>query len=68
MCINPKYRKSGVGSRLVNTFKEWCKNENVKSIVVTASSKNSNAISFYKKNLFNEYNTTLKYIVEEEEQ
>jgi len=66
MCINSDYRKLGVGSQLFNTFKEWCKSENVKSIVVTASSQNINAINFYRKNLFDEYNTTLKYIVEEE--
>jgi ribosomal protein S18 acetylase RimI-like enzyme len=60
MCIDMEYRKLGVGTKLVDAFKEWCRSENIKSIIVVASKDNENAVNFYKKNLFEEYNIALK--------
>lgn len=60
MCINHKYRRLGIGKMLISKFKEECIKNNVKKIVVTASSKNKNAIDFYKLNGFEDYNTTFK--------
>lgn len=60
MYIDINYRNLGIGNKLVNEFKNWCVNKNVKSIIVVASKQNEKAINFYKNNLFEEYNITLK--------
>ena len=61
MCVNEEYRRYGVGTLLINEFKKYCKESNIQNIKVTASAKNSNAIHFYIKNGFKDYNITLKY-------
>ena len=60
MCILDKYRKFGIGTKLINEFKKICNNNGIQEIKVTASYKNINAIEFYKKNGFNEFELTLK--------
>ena len=50
----------GIGSKLVNSFLTWCKDQNAKRIMVTASVGNLNTINFYKKNGFQEINVTLR--------
>lgn len=60
MCILDQYRKLGIGSKLFNKFKEICIENNIKELKVVASYKNKNAISFYKKNGFEEADITLK--------
>ena len=60
MCILDKYRKIGIGTKLINEFKKICNNNGIQEIKVTASYKNINAIKFYKKNGFNESELTLK--------
>lgn len=60
MFIEEKSRKLGIGKMLINKFKKECVNRKIKSIVVTASSKNIKAIKFYQKNGFEDYNTTLQ--------
>lgn len=60
MIVEEKYRKEGLGTRLINKFKEYCLELGIQELKVTASSKNSNAINFYKKNGFENFETTLK--------
>lgn len=60
MFVLEKYRKYGIGSKLINKFKEYCLQNKIEEIKVTASVKNKNAIDFYKKNGFNEFEITLK--------
>ncbi len=60
MFILEDYRKYGIGSKLVNEFKIYCKQNKIDSIKVTASSKNKNAIAFYNKNSFEEWDITLR--------
>ncbi len=60
MIIEEKYRKEGLGTRLIDKFKEYCLNLGIQELKVTASSKNINAINFYKKNGFENFETTLK--------
>ena len=60
MFILEDYRKYGIGSKLMNEFKKYCIQNNIEELKVTASAKNSNAINFYKKNGFNEFEITLK--------
>lgn len=54
------YRKYGIGTKLVNEFKKYCLENGMDEIKVTASSKNSNAINFYKKNGFDDFEVTFK--------
>ena len=60
MYIIDKYRKLGIGTKLINSFIDWCHNNNSKRIIVTASFDNINTINFYKKNGFNNLNITLR--------
>lgn len=61
MCIDDKYRRFGIGTLLMNEFKQYCREKNIENIKVTASAKNNRAIQFYMKNGFEDYNITLKY-------
>ena len=60
--MNPKqeYKK------LINSFKDYCKERNINNLIVTASSKNINAINFYKNNGFNDFNLTLTMNIKED--
>lgn len=60
MFIMEDYRRTGLGTMLINEFKKYCSDKGIQEIKVTASAKNSNAISFYKKNGFEDFETTLK--------
>lgn len=59
MFVKDSCRGYGVGKALVNKFKMYCKNKGIDNLIVTASAKNSNAINFYKKNGFEDFNITL---------
>lgn len=63
MCIDDEYRRFGIGTMLINSFKEYCKEKEIQNIKVTASAKKSRAIEFYTRNGFEEYNVTLKFKV-----
>jgi len=63
MCICDEYRKIGIGTLLIDEFKNYCQEKNIQNIRVTASSKNVNAIQFYIKNGFEDYNVTLRFKV-----
>lgn len=60
MFVLEEYRKYGIGSNLFEEFKKHCRDKKIEELKVTASSKNENAINFYKKNGFKEFETTLK--------
>lgn len=59
MFIKEDYRLYGIGKKLINTFKDYCRNNNISNLKVVASSKNKNAIDFYRKNGFDDFNLTL---------
>ena len=59
MCIDTNYRGYGIGSKLIDEFKNYCRNIGIENIKVTAYSENKQAINFYMKNGFQDYNTTL---------
>lgn len=59
MCIDTNYRGYGIGSKLIDEFKKYCKNLGIENIKVTAYAQNKQAINFYMKNGFQDYNTTL---------
>ncbi|MBE5738194.1 MAG: GNAT family N-acetyltransferase [Clostridiales bacterium] len=60
MFIYEEYRKFGIGTRLVDSFVVWCREQGAKRIMVTASFGNVNTINFYKKNGFDNINITLR--------
>jgi len=60
MFILEEYRKYGLGTKLFNEFKLYCIENKIEELKVTASAKNINAIKFYQKNGFEEFETTLK--------
>ena len=59
MLVNSNYRGYGIGKKLIDSFKSHCKENNIFHLKVTASFKNTNAIEFYKKNGFEEFDLTL---------
>jgi len=58
MCIDSNYRKQGIGNALYNEFERAFREQGVTHFMVTASFKNENAKSFYKKMGFEEANST----------
>ncbi len=60
MFILEEYRKYGIGSKLMNEFKNYCLQNDMQELKVTASAKNINAINLYQKNGFDEFEVTLK--------
>ena len=60
MYIEEQYRRFGVGTMLINIFKDYCKSKKIQNLKDTASAKNNNAIQFYLKNEFEDYNITFK--------
>lgn len=60
MFILAEFRRYGIGSKLMNSFFEWCNSKNAKRVMVTASSKNDKAIGFYHQMGFSDINLTLK--------
>lgn len=59
MFINESFRGYGIGKKLTDSFKNYCKTNNIDNIKVTASYKNKDAINFYKKCGFSEFDLTL---------
>ena len=65
MLVDNNYRGSGIGKQLINCFKEYCKSKNINNLKVVASAKNINAIEFYKKQGFKNFDVTLTMNMEE---
>ena len=65
MLVDNSYRGSGIGKQLINCFKEYCKTKNITNLKVVASAKNINAIEFYKKQGFKNFDITLTMNMEE---
>ena len=65
MFIKSECRGYGVGNLLINDFKKYCISNGIKNLIVTASAKNNNAIEFYRKNGFNDFNVTLTMNLED---
>ncbi len=59
MFIDSKYRGQGIGKALINEFKKYCCEHNIRNLKVVASAKNKNARDFYQKYGFNEFDITL---------
>lgn len=59
MLVTEQCRGLGIGKQLIDEFKEYCKRKNINNLKVEASAKNLNAINFYKRNGFEDFNVTL---------
>ena len=59
MLVKDEYRGYGIGKSLIDNFKEYCRTKDILNIKVVASYKNKNAIEFYCKNGFEEFDITL---------
>lgn len=60
MMVLDEYRFKGIGKQLVDAFFRWSKSQGVQKIIVSASSENSLAIKFYRKNNFKDAGLTLE--------
>ncbi len=60
MLIEKKYRGQGLGFKLMKNFINWCKENKVNYISLTASADNKYAIEFYRSMGFKDYNLTLE--------
>jgi len=60
MFILEQFRSGGYGSKLYDAFIDWCEAKKVKRIKVLVTAKNEQAINFYKKKGFLDYNVTLE--------
>ena len=64
MFIKDSHRWDGIGKKLIDEFKEYCKENGIYNVKVIASYNNKNAINFYKKNWFTEFDLTLTTRIE----
>lgn len=64
MLVTEECRGTGIGRQLINQFKEYCKSQNINNIKVVASFKNKDAINFYHKNGFEDFDLTLTMHIE----
>ncbi len=55
-----KFRGKGIGRKLTENFVNWCKKNKVEYITVTAFAKNKQAIDFYRKLGFRDYELDLE--------
>ena len=60
MFVVEECRGTGVGEKLFDAFRDWCKEQGVGRLRTEASAKNVRAVNFYKKNGFAEYDLILE--------
>ncbi len=60
MLIMAKFRGKGIGRKLVENFVNWCKKSKVEYIKVTAFAENKQAMDFYRKLGFRDYELDLE--------
>lgn len=60
MIVQEAYRNRSIGSALIKAFTSWCREREVKTILVGAFAPNSAAIEFYKHNGFHSYEIMLE--------
>lgn len=63
--VDEEYRSKGVGSKLMDKFKEWCKEQGVDRISLEVSSTNVPSILFYQKHSFKEQYVVMEMALEE---
>lgn len=56
-----EYRKKGIATALINKAKQWCRNKNVKYIMINVLEDNKTALNLYSKLNFTDYEKTLRF-------
>ena len=58
--VDENYRKQGIATALINSVKEWAKENEIKYLFINVLEKNKNALSLYYKNNFKDFEKKLK--------
>jgi len=56
--INEEFRSFGIGTELINRFKDYCLSKNCNNLSVSFLSKNEKGENFYRKNGFEDFSKT----------
>ena len=67
MCVTAHSRGHGVGSKLVDAFKNWAQAQGAERMIVEAFDGNEDALRFYEKQGFSGYSVTLSRVMNEME-
>ena len=67
MCVTAHSRGHGVGSKLVDAFKNWAQAQGAERMIVEAFDGNEDALRFYEKQGFSGYSVTLSRVINEME-
>lgn len=60
MFVEKAFRSSGIGTKLIETFLEWCHNQKVNFVELRTNFKNKEARTFYEKTGFKNYDIVLE--------
>ena len=60
LIIENKYRRKGVGKKMLNKLMKWFKNKKVKNIELEADARNNIGIDFWKNNKFFTYRLKMR--------
>jgi len=60
MYLQPEHRGQGIGTKLMENFKDWTEEKDADRLRVEASAQNKGAIRFYRENGFEDYALTLE--------
>lgn len=63
MFVEESFRGVGIGTKLTKNFINWCKDNKIDYISVTASAQNKQTVDFYRKLDFKDYSLTLEMII-----
>ena len=58
--VSPDYKRSGIGTQLLETITNWAKDHGYQKIYLESYIKNSQAIAFYKKHGYQEIDISLE--------
>ena len=62
--VEKEHQGSGLGSKLINNFVDWCKTNKVNRTSLLVDPKNKSAIEFYKKYGFKDYDLVMELDLE----
>lgn len=63
--IKPEYQGAKLGSQLTNNFINWCRQNKVNYVSVIPASQNEEAVKFYRKSGFSDYDLIMQLKLEE---
>lgn len=60
MFILDQYRSLGIGAEFIRLFENWCREKNIKRVRIVASAGNTEAIKFYHRLGYEDYDVKLE--------